>query len=249
VEVVLKYGKHRWRTESDDAGVFSLTDLPAGECTLVFTSGEVIATYRLILEEGGTLTLTNVAIHEAQILGVPTVERVTETPTVTPPVVVNVVTNLDQSQLTTGGGGAHMISVIARALQVFTPGVSGNLVKVDVELAPNMFGGLGDMTVAITTVPGGDPNNGVILGEATIPAAAIGGGFETATFSPGIALTDGVLYAIRISPAVGGECDWLWNNGANPYAGGQIWSDPGTGTFSALSGDAKFQTYMEVPAP
>jgi len=136
---------------------------------------------------------------------------------------------LDQSQ-ETWNNGARNNSAVA-TWQTFTPGVTGNLVAVDIAIGRVDDFGYSDLSVEIVTTAGGVPT-GTVLGSATVAVASVpfdaGTPFFSVGFSPPVPLTAGTLYAIHLSSpgtAAGALWEWALALGTNPYAGGEFFAD------------------------
>jgi hypothetical protein len=166
---------------------------------------------------------------------------------------------LDQSQTSTTGaeGGASGPVWLG---QTFTAGKTGNLDRVDLDLA--IAGNVTEpLTVGIYASSGGVPT-GSALGSGTVSAASLqkqqqGGSFlwTPVSISPAVAITAGQQYAIVISDP--NQVDYFDNGyvwaaacGPNPYSGGVFVesSDSGSSWEPTLCSSA-FKTYVDVPGP
>ena len=148
---------------------------------------------------------------------------------------------LDQSQL--GNVAANIVLTAALTpVQTFTPGVSGNLCQIKVDVSD--VGSAADITVQITTTVAGDPTAGgvVVLGAANLPLASVQGVgiLETVNIAPAITLTAGTVYALQLSTTDAVGYRW-WLDG-NTYAGGAVWTLAPSGP---LAQDFVFETYMQ----
>ena len=163
---------------------------------------------------------------------------------------------LDQenSDVTTSGFG---FSNTSWAGQTFTPAVTGQLVRADVELFCSSCGGANpDIMVSVRATSGGVPT-GSDLAVATLPGFDDGGagGLKSVTFSSPATVTAGARYALifrataaRVTGTYAYTCSCSSPN-SNPYANGQrVTSTTSGSTWTAdnTSGgrDLDFRTYV-----
>jgi hypothetical protein len=150
---------------------------------------------------------------------------------------------LDQSF--TSGGSSSLGNAIGEccdfAAQTFTPGLSGLLTEVRVDII-----GTGQLHIDVESVSAGVPN-GVVLGSATL-GTGNSSLSDPIIFVQLIQVVAGMQYAI-IASEIGGVGSWGGGTG-DPYSGGELrdllrgtstWINEGAGY------DAHFQTYVEVP--
>jgi hypothetical protein len=137
--------------------------------------------------------------------------------------------------------------------QTFIPAVTGNLVKVDVQLfcangANPCTGPVGDLTVSVRNTSAGLPT-GADLATASIPGFTSNAGATfTATFAAPPTLTSGTQYALILRPVsnpTAGSYFWI-RSLPSTYANGQrVLSADSGGTWSADSTrDYNFKAYM-----
>ncbi|MFY9824345.1 MAG: carboxypeptidase regulatory-like domain-containing protein, partial [Thermoanaerobaculia bacterium] len=157
---------------------------------------------------------------------------------------------LDQSNTagtTTGTGFA----TTSWGGQTFIPAVTGQLVKVDVQLFCNgCTGTTPNLTLSIRSTSGGLPT-GADLATATIPGFSSGSAvYYTGTFGSPPTLTSGTQYALILrpvaNPSVGG---YFWiRSSPSTYANGQrvISTDNGVTWTADSTRDFNFRAYMQT---
>jgi len=159
---------------------------------------------------------------------------------------------LDQSQITYGGGwGIGTNNILA---QTFTPGLSGKLDHIDVQLGsayPTAIPVTVSIVETISSVPSGN-----LLGSVTMPDIGFGGWKSFDFLSENINLTAGTLYAIQVitdRPFSSPGISWYYsNNNSNPYSNGCLWLYQTYWRNMDLihnASDATFKTFMLVPEP
>jgi uncharacterized repeat protein (TIGR01451 family) len=167
---------------------------------------------------------------------------------------------IDQQNTTLGNSGVG-ITTTTYGGQTFTPAVTGQLVKVDINLfCSGCTGTTPNLTLSIRATSGGLPT-GADLASATIPGFGNGGvaSFFTATFGSPLTVTAGTQYALVIRPTVNPSPgtyaltrSGTSTAGADVYAGGTrvsgatsgtVWSIPLTG---GVTTDAGFKVYMNT---
>ena len=163
-------------------------------------------------------------------------------------VILAVSTGLDQSYTENPNVGTNF-STTAWGGQTFTAGVSGPLLKADLNLFCNACTGTTpDLTVSIRATSGGLPT-GPDLTTATITGFSSNTPtYFNANFSSHITLTAGTQYALLIRPVAdpsAGNYDWVRQMQGN-YAGGQrvIGATGGTSWTTDSTRDFNFHTYM-----
>lgn len=128
--------------------------------------------------------------------------------------------------------------------QTFTAGVSGQLTDVTATLEAELTSGNGVIRAAINpTDLSGNPNTGVELAVATVPASSLPLFTPTGvdfTFSTPAVLVAGTTYAITLTEVSSAHQHFYWSgSSSDTYAGG-VASDP----FGGATGDFAFATYM-----
>ncbi len=135
--------------------------------------------------------------------------------------------------------------------QTFIPAVTGQLVKVDVQLFCNgCTGTTPNLTLSIRNTSGGLPT-GPDLATATIPGfASAAGTYYTGTFGTPPTLTSGTQYALVLrpvaAPSLGG---YFWiRSSPSTYANGQrvVSTDNGVTWTADSTRDFNFITYMQT---
>ena len=167
--------------------------------------------------------------------------------------------HLDQQNTTLGNNGVG-ITITTWGGQTFTPALTGNLTKADVNLfCSGCTGTIPNLTLSIQATSGGLPT-GADLAAATITGFSSGSAvFYTAVFSPPLAVTAGTQYALVIRPTANPSPgtyaltrSGTATLGADVYAGGTrvsgassgtSWSIPLTG---GVSTDAGFRIYINT---
>ncbi len=155
---------------------------------------------------------------------------------------------LDQSN-TAGTTTGTSFSTASWGGQTFIPAVTGQLVKVDVQLfCSGCTGTIPNLTLSIRSTSGGLPT-GADLATATIPGFSNGAGvYYTANFGSPPTLTSGTQYALILrpvaNPSVGG---YFWiRSSPSTYANGQrvISTDNGATWTADSTRDFNFRAYM-----
>jgi hypothetical protein len=145
----------------------------------------------------------------------------------------------------------------AEMAQIFTPGVTGQITGISVDLLSlNNINGGTVISLELVSVNGGLPDTSAPLSAAVTANVPAGTAFFTFDLSPlNINLTGGtsVAYWLTGDPA-NGFSRWLSSNGQS-YSGGQTYfrfpgaTDGEPTNFFALRESAYFQTFMETPEP
>jgi hypothetical protein len=169
---------------------------------------------------------------------------------------------LDQSQLTQNTAACAQGSAFPFSFaQTFTAGLTGDLVRVDLEIFHGAGGPTQPLTVEIRTVDTitFKPTGTVLASETLLPGdvpTAPGSGLTTVLIDPPVAVTAGTQYAIVLYTAetVASYC-WAFQATApvDPYPGGAFWfsqaSPPTAWALSSLPGlfdDFVFATYVDT---
>jgi hypothetical protein len=251
------------RTATTDAGgFFSFSNLPAGTYPSMsasltgYTSGSAnsvvvttgsITIQNFILAPGsnsGCFADTTQADFQA---GVPTNLDLTTSPG---NVTLLSAANVDQQNLTVTSNGFGFTST-GWAGQTFTPSVTGQLTRVDVDLfCSGCTGTTPNITVSVRATSSDLPT-GADLATATISGFSSGsGGFFAANFASPPTLTAGTRYALVIravsNPSAGTYAYVVSQN--NVYASGRRVTSANSGASwsgSSPSNDLGFITYMK----
>jgi len=254
------------RTATTDAtGFYSFSTLPAGTypgMTVTFAGYASASAVNVPVNEGAITTRDfvlspandNACLTDTTQLdfqrGVPTsVDLTTSAGDVMLPNVLAV----DQQNAVLGASGFSILPPPNTQLvgQTFTPAISGNLTKLDINLfCSGCSGPDTPVTVEIRTTSGGVPT-ATVLASTTIPGFSVANpAFYTATFSSPPALTAGTSYAIlaRVTTARAGSYNATFAAG-NPYSGGVLVFGDGTLWGSMPSDDLGFRTYMQSGYP
>jgi len=259
-------------TTTDAAGHYSFTGLPAGtypRLTVTATARNPGSATGIAVVDSTTTTrdfaldaapasacLTDTTQADFQT-GVPATSiDLTTTPG---DVVLSNVPTIDQQSTTLGTSGVG-ITVTTWGGQTFTPTVTGQLTKADINLfCSGCTGTTPALTLSLRATSGGLPT-GADLASATIAGFNSGAsGYYTGTFSPAPTLTAGTQYALVIRPTTNPSPgtyaltrSGTSTTGSDVYAGGTrvsgatngtVWSIPLTG---GISTDAGFKTYMQT---
>ncbi|MGN6183495.1 MAG: beta strand repeat-containing protein [Thermoanaerobaculia bacterium] len=167
--------------------------------------------------------------------------------------------SINQSNGTVGTSGVG-ITTTTWGGQTFTPSVTGQLVRVDVNLfCSGCNGTIPNLTLSLRATSGNLPT-GADLASATIPGFNSGAsGYYTATFGSPVTVTAGTQYAFVIRPTANPSPgtyaltrSGTSTAGADVYAGGTrvagatsgtVWSIPLTG---GVSTDSGFRIYIQT---
>src|SRR4029077_18007133 len=167
--------------------------------------------------------------------------------------------SIDQQNTTLGNNGV-VITITTWGGQTFTPSVTGQLTRADINLfCSGCTGTTPNLTLSIQATAAGLPT-GPDLATATITGFNSGAaGYHTATFSSPLTVTAGTQYALVIrptaNPAPGTYAltrSGTATVGADVYAGGTrvsgatsgtVWSIPLTG---GISTDAGFKVFIQT---
>jgi hypothetical protein len=167
--------------------------------------------------------------------------------------------NVDQQSTTLGTSGVG-ITITTWGGQTFTPAVTGQLTKADINLfCSGCTGTTPNLTLSVRATSGGLPI-GADLATATITGFSSGASvYYTGTFASPPTLTAGTVYALAIRPTANPSVgiyaltrSGTSTAGADVYAGGSrvsgatsgtVWSIPTTG---GVTTDTGFRTYMQT---
>jgi hypothetical protein len=137
--------------------------------------------------------------------------------------------------------------------QTFIAGMTGLLVKADVQLFCNGCGATPpNLTLSVRNIAAGLPT-GADLATATIPGSAFASGASTvftATFGAPVSLTSGTQYALILRPVsapAGSGYFWIRSSPSTYASGSRVLSaDSGATWSSDTTRDYNFRTYMQV---
>jgi hypothetical protein len=248
-------------TTTDVNGFYSFTNIPSGTYPSITASkpGFSSSTATNIVVTDGATTTQNFSLSTAVTsacltdtsqadfqMGVPTLVDLTSSPG---NVILLDAVNIDQQNIsvTSSGFGFNSTSWFG---QTFTAGVTGTLVKADIDLfCSGCTGTTPNITVALRATSGNLPT-GSDLATATIPGFSSGaGGFFTATFSTPPTLTAGTQYALVLRPVSNpsaGTYAYVVSTGS-PYAGGRRVTSANSGSsWTGATTDIGFKTYMKT---
>jgi hypothetical protein len=253
-------------TTTDGSGGYSFR-VPAGTYPSVTATfpGSISATFTNIVITDGGVTTRDFALDQAPAsacftdttagdfqAGVATNCDLTASPG---DVILLNAANIDQQNLSVTNGGFGFNSV-AWAGQTFTPAVSGQLARVDLDLfCTGCTGTTPNITVSIRATAGVTPvPTGADLATATIPGFSSGaGGFFSANFSTPPTLTAGARYAVvfrALSNPSAGTYAYVISSGS-PYPNGQRVTSANSGATwvadTTTGGrDLGFKAYMKT---
>ena len=162
--------------------------------------------------------------------------------------------NIDQQNTSLGTSGVG-ISITTWGGQTFTPAVTGQLTRADINLfCSGCAGTTPNLTLGLRATSGGLPT-GADIAAVTIPGFNSGAAVTySANFGSPPTLTAGTQYALVIRPTANPSAGTyaLTRSGTNVYANGArvsggtsgtVWSTPTTG---GVTTDAGFATYMNT---
>jgi uncharacterized repeat protein (TIGR01451 family) len=249
-------------TTTDGSGFYSFTNLPAGTYPSLTASapGYNSSTVTSVVVTDGNTTTQNFSLGTA-----PTSACLADTTQAD--FQTGVVTNLD---LTTSPGDVILLnapvldqsntagtttgtgfSTASWGGQTFIPAVTGQLVKVDVQLfCSACTGTTPNLTLSIRSTSGGLPT-GADLATATIPGFSSGSGvYYTGSFGAPPTLTSGTQYALILRPVANpspGGYFWI-RSSPSTYANGQrvISTDNGATWTADSTRDFNFRAYMQT---
>ncbi len=257
-------------TTTDVNGTYSFAGLPSGTYPNITASlpGYISLTVANIVINDGLATTQDFALTPAPASGcltdttqadfqggIPTNCDLTSSPgDIT---LVNA-PSIDQQNTTIGNSGVG-ITITTWGGQTFTPSVTGQLVKADINLfCSGCTGTTPNLTLALRATSGNLPT-GADLASATITGFSSGAAvYYTGTFSSPPTLTAGTKYALVIRPTVNPSPgtyaltrSGTSTAGSDVYAGGTrvsgatsgtVWSIPLTG---GVSTDAGFRVFIQ----
>jgi hypothetical protein len=258
-------------TTTNGSGLYSFATVPAGTYPSLAAEAAGFGTGTatgLVVTDGGTTTQNfSLATAPASACPADTTQAdfqtgvATNTDLTTSPgdVILLNADYIDQQNTTLGGFGAG-ITTTTWGGQTFTPSVTGQLTKVDVNLfCSGCTGTTPDLTLSVRATSGGLPT-GADLVSATIAGFSSGaGGYYTATFASPPTVTAGTQYAFVVRPTANPSLGTYAltrsgssTAGSDVYPGGTrvsgatsgtVWSIPTTG---GVTTDAGFRTYMNT---
>jgi uncharacterized repeat protein (TIGR01451 family) len=252
-------------------GTYSFTNIPSGTYPSITAGapGFNSSTVTNVVVSDGATTTEDFSLSTAPTSGCPTdttqPDFQTGVPTnvdlTTSPgdVILLNAASTDQQNTTLGNFGVG-ITTTTWGGQTFTPAVTGQLTRVDINLfCSGCTGTTPNLTLSIRATSGGLPT-GADIASATITGFNSGAAvFYTANFGAPPTLTAGTQYALVIRPTVNPSPgtyaltrSGTQTLGADVYPGGTqvsgatsgtVWSVPTTG---GVTTDAGFKTYMQT---
>ena len=256
---------------SDSGGAYSFSGLPAGTYSSISATAagySTVSATSIVVTSGGATTqnfalaaslqtscLTDTTQANFQA-GIPTNCDLTSTPGAV--TLVNA-PFIDQQNTTLGNSGVG-ISTTTWGGQTFTPSVTGQMTRVDINLfCSGCTGTSPNLTLSLRATSSGLPT-GADIASATIAGFNSGaGGFYTANFASPPTLNAGTQYALVIRPTSNPSAgtyaltrSGTSTAGADVYAGGTriagtssgtAWSIPKT---AGVTTDAGFKVYMNA---
>jgi hypothetical protein len=137
--------------------------------------------------------------------------------------------------------------------QTFIAGLTGQMVKADIQLFCNGCGGTPpNLTLSVRNTAAGLPT-GADLATVTIPGSAFASGATTlftATFASPFTVTSGTQYALILRPVsapLGSGYFWIRSSPSTYASGSRVLSADSGGTWSAdTTRDYNFKTYIQV---
>jgi Carboxypeptidase regulatory-like domain/HYR domain/Ig-like domain CHU_C associated len=251
-------------TTTDGSGGYSFTNIPAGTYPVIMASspGYNSATFTSVGVSDGATTTKNFSLGAAPTSACPTdttqLDFQTGVPTntdlATSPGDVTLLNApfIDQ-QNTAGTTTGTGFGTPAWTGQTFIAGVTGQLVKADIQLFCNGCGATPpNLTLSVRNTSGGLPT-GADLNTATIPGSAFASGSTvtyTATFGAPATITSGTQYALILRPVsapAGSGYFWIRSSPTTYANGSRVLSADSGGTWSAdTTRDYNFKTYMQT---
>lgn len=253
-------------TTTDVNGSYAFTSLPSGTYSSITASfaGYVSMTGASIVVTDGSVTTKNFSLSLAAASacltdttqadfqgGVPTKCDLTGTPG---DVTLLNAPSIDQQNTTLSNSGVG-ITTTTWGGQTFTPAVTGQLTRIDVNLfCSGCTGTTPDLTLSIRNTSAVLPT-GSDLASATVTGFSNGASaYYTASFGSPLMLTAGTQYALVIRPTANPSPGTyaLTRSSTDVYAGGTrvsgatsgtVWSKPLT---AGVTTDAGFKTYMRT---
>jgi hypothetical protein len=250
-------------TTTDGSGNYSFSSIPAGTYPSMDASKPGYSTgfaSSIVVTDGGTTTQNfslTVAPTSACLTdttqsdfldGVPTAVDLNTSPgDVT--LVAPTVDQLNTAGTTTGTG----FGTPAWTGQTFIAGITGPLVKADVQLFCNGCGATPpNLTLSVRATSAGLPT-GADLSTATIPGSTFASGAITsftATFGSPTTVTSGTQYALILRPVsapAGSGYFWIRSSPSTYASGSRMISADSGGTWSAdTTRDYNFKTYIQT---
>jgi carboxypeptidase family protein len=250
-------------------GTYSFTSVPAGTYASISASapGRNSGTSTPVVVTDGGTTTKDFALTAAPASGCLTDTSQADfslgEPTkcdlaATPGAVILSNRNLDQLNASLGGVG-FTLSTTVWSGQTFTPSVSGQLTRADINLFCNngLCTGTPTLTLSVRATSGGVPTGGD-LASTTIAGFSSGAAiFYTGTFSSPPTLATGTQYALIIrptaNPSSGAYAFTVTGDGVTGqdlYSGGsRVGSGDSGGSWTpSTTRDGGFRTYMTTPS-
>jgi hypothetical protein len=256
-------------TTTNASGFYSFSGIPAGTYPVITTSaaGFNSSTANSLVVNDGSITTQDFSLSTSSSSGCFTDTSQSDFQTGIPNNVdlttsggdvVLTKLSLDQQNTTLGSSGVG-ITITTWGGQTFTPAVTGQLTKADINLfCSGCTGTTPNLTLSLRATSGGLPT-GADLASATVTGNGSGSSsYFTGTFASPPTLNAGTVYALVIRPTVNPSPgtyaltrSGTSTAGANVYAGGArvsgatsgtVWSTPTTG---GITTDAGFRTYID----
>ncbi len=251
-------------TTTDGSGFYSFPNLPAGTYPNITASfpGYITATATsIVVTDGGTTTQnfslatapTNACLTDTTmadfLMGLSTNVDLTTSPG---DIILLDAPNIDQ-QNTAGTTTGTGFGTPAWTGQTFIAGVTGQIVKADIQLFCNGCGATPpNLTLSVRDTSGGLPT-GADLTSTTIPGSTFASGASvlyTATFGVPVTLNSGTQYALVLRPVsapAGTGYFWIRSSPSTYASGSRVLSANSGGTWSTdTARDYNFKTYMQT---
>jgi len=248
-------------TTTDSSGFYSFANLPAGTYPNILASfpGYTSSSVNSLVVNEASITAQNFVLspgaNSACITDTTQADFQTGVPTSldlnTSPGDVTLLNaaNIDQQNLsvTNSGFGFNATNWVG---QTFTPAVTGQLTRADVDLfCSGCTGTTPNLTVSVRATSADLPTD-ADLATATIPGFSSGaGGFFAANFAAPPTLTAGTRYALVVRPISNpsaGLYAYVVSTGS-PYANGRrVTSANSGGTWTGQTTDLGFKTFMNT---
>jgi hypothetical protein len=251
-------------TTTDGSGFYSFTNLPAGTYPSISASqpGYITSTVTSIVVTDGNTTTQNFSLATAPTsacltdttqadfqAGIPTNVDFNTSPGDVTLLNAPLIDQQNTAGTTTGTG----FGTPNWTGQTFIAGVTGQIVKADVQLFCNGCGANPpNLTLSVRNTSGGLPT-GADLASATIPGSTFASGASTsytATFGVPANLNAGTQYVLVLRPVsvpAGTGYFWIRSSPSTYASGSRVLSADSGGTWSTdTTRDYNFKTYMQT---
>jgi hypothetical protein len=154
----------------------------------------------------------------------------------------------DISQTSVTGASTQSFGLVNYAATGFSPGVSGRLTKIDLNLKTTSPAGTGPVIVEIRNASGGDPGS-TILATSSISSASVTGtaAYLSARFIEAPQLTAFASYWIIVYVQDNGTNTYLWTSTTN-LPGARLSTDSGL-TWTGQTFQLNFKSYISTDSP